>query len=372
MRRPLNGKALVVLYFALVLPLATVLPMGRNLYDFGSFYLSGTALLKGENPYDSDVFVREALGSGFLPTTPNLNPPLLLPLFAGLARLDPVFGFRLWLAISLASYFAAVWLLLRQYPPQRFVFVWAIMQAGAWHCLQLGQVYLLLSLIVTGAWLLLERDRRLEAGVLIGLLVAVKPNFILWPLLLLLRGYGRTTLVAAASALILSAGPALVYGPSIYAEWVAGITAHGDFVAFITNVSLVGVVARLGLTGRATEVILGAAAIVPVVMIVLSRRLGWKETSSLSLVAAMLASPIAWVGYTSLLVPAYLSRRWSRATTASAVLLAVPPMWVAAARLGSPLLNAIAGLIYPVALMLFVADILHDQNAHGSTASPMQ
>lgn len=156
---------------------------------------------------------------------------------------------------------------------------------------------MLLLLITAGAWVLLQRSRFLPAGVLIGLLVAIKPNFLVWPALLLLAGYWLPAVVAIAAALLVSLVPAILHGPGIYLDWY---TVHQTYytserIGWPVNTSLIGLATRYDLPA-----------------------MGYVSAFLL------LASPIAWVSYTVLLIPLFVRRRWSPLLVASAVLLAVP------------------------------------------------
>jgi hypothetical protein len=141
--------------------------------------------------------------------------------------------------------------------------------------LVLGQINILLTLIVTGALVLLRRGREAPAGALIALAVLVKPYaLILLPWLVARRRV--TALVAAGAGLMLVLLlPAVVYGPAgaleLHEEWwrtvsdtTAGTLTHSD------NVSIAGMFTKwLGagtaaslLTGILNLALLGAAAFV--------------------------------------------------------------------------------------------------------------
>ena len=70
------------------------------------------------------------------------------------------------------------------------------------------------------AWILLERKKEIWAGILIGLVVAMKPNFAVWPALLLLSGTYRPALASIATVAVVSAIPLAVFGPEIYRQWL--------------------------------------------------------------------------------------------------------------------------------------------------------
>ena len=57
-----------------------------------------------------------------------------------------------------------------------------------------------MSWAMTGAWLLMRRGDWLVAGILIGLVVAIKPNYALVPLVLFAAGHWRPAFTAGAAA----------------------------------------------------------------------------------------------------------------------------------------------------------------------------
>jgi hypothetical protein len=299
-----------------------------GLGDYASFVLAGEAHNRGWNPYASHAGLANELGLtlGFEDRlySPNLNPPLSVYPFALLADVDPDVS-RLWLrVVSGGVYLAACLGLLRAYPWQRrpLIVLWLLALAGFWYTLWMGQIYILLFGAGIGAWLLLERGQNpILAGVLIGVTVAIKPNFAVWPLLLLLAGHGRPALWCGVTALLISAVPLIIEGPGIYGQWLdaARDYSRGDIAA---NGSLAGSAARLGFEPAGYA--LGAA--VAVVAAVYARRLrpAAVEASGVALVVALLAGPLTWLGYTLFALPVLLSRRWGPWEVAVAASLVVP------------------------------------------------
>ena len=313
----------VILLIALVLGLglATLDPRSDYLGDYGAFLASGTAINHGLDPYTGEILARWMVISRLGASSPNLNPPIMLPLFAVLALLPPLLSFWLWRLFSALCYGAVIHLLRRRYAPPKCWLVVALMLAGFWYTLALGQVYSVLALIATTAWLLLPR-RPVLAGVAIGVLVAVKPNFAIWPLLLLVSGTWLPVLISGIVAAILSLVPALIYGPSIYRLWTHGLASYSG-VAEPLNASLPGLLARLGLPWLSLPAccILVAA----LMLTVWRRRPQVSQVSSLGLVASLVVSPLAWVGYTVMLLPVFWSSRSALAWPA-AIMLSVPPL----------------------------------------------
>lgn len=283
-----------------------------SLGDFGSFVASGQAANAGLDPYAvHPLTLRGSQGEPY----PNLNPPVLLPALQLLAHVDPQSAFRLWYAVSLALYILALALLARAYPLTPWRLLWALALAGLWFGLWLGQVYTLLALGAVAVWVLLPR-RPLWAGLLLGLLVAVKPNLAPWVGLLLLAGHWRPALAATGTAAALWLGALLAYGPAVYAQWLAAtstVTAFlvSDGAPWLVNLPLVGY-------PLAAALLLGAAVSC------------WRyrpeplAVSAIALPLVLVALPNSGIGYCLLLLPVLLSRPWSPLLTVAAALLLVP------------------------------------------------
>lgn len=183
------GKLAV--YTALLLIAAfnlyAVLPVPGMYHDWGAFLESGANANAGLDPYAR---------------TGNLTPPLVLPLFQFAAHFDPEASFRAWFISSILFYLAAYLLLIRaDSMSSPLQFAYALASAGLADMLLNGQIYSLLLLALASAWLVLRRPRLLVAGVCLGFLIAVKPNFGLILVFLLCAGHLRLALYAGISAL---------------------------------------------------------------------------------------------------------------------------------------------------------------------------
>ena len=207
-----------VLLVLLIIGLERSLPT-RELNDFGSFVASGRAAVDRDNPYGIHTLTFHVVLPGVDLWNPNLNPPASLPLFALLTLLEPARGFRVWWSLSLCCYAFVVLLLVRTSSGLRWqTALWAFALAGLWDTLSLGQIYLPLVLVAVVAWVFIEQGRRSLAGALIGIVVAMKPNFAVWPVLLLLAGHRTIALWAIGSAALLSLAPAAWLGTDPYWE----------------------------------------------------------------------------------------------------------------------------------------------------------
>lgn len=297
----------------------------QRLHDFGSFYESGRLARAGENPYGTGPLSNYALAGDARTYVPNLNPPVSVPLFALVARLGPAAAYRAWQVASLLAYLLALALAWRTYPervtPLRMA--WALALAPLWYTIALGQVYPFLVAAIAGAGWCFARRRPVAAGLLVGLVAAIKPNLLVWPGLLLLAGQVQAAVAAGGAFVALGALPVALYGPRIYAQWQAAQSA--TFVGLPAGgSSLPGVAALAGdarLGYLAAGILLVAAA-----LWAWCRRPDAGRVAGVGMAAGLLASPIAWWTYAILIVPPALSRRWHPATWLGALLF-VAPVW---------------------------------------------
>jgi len=292
---------------------------------FGSFWASGWAAAHQLNPY-------AAYPLTYTPGTPphakpvldlNLNPPTLLPLFEALSWFRPDDVVKIWTLLSVALYIGSAFLLVRKYEPQiqhRQV-IWLLLSWPVLNTLRIGQLYGLITALAVVAWILLEDNRQIAAGICIGILIACKPNYALWAVLLIFCRRER----AAATAAVVSAGlacvPLILYGPGIYLEWIHAIKVDPHW-AFTVDISISGFAARLGhrRVGEATSVLLLLFTLVFVIW----KRPSLRNTTGIALSVAMLASPLAWMHYALLLAGPLVRKRWNWLITA-AMLFLMPP-----------------------------------------------
>src|SRR4051812_44059580 len=270
----------------------------HGLWDFGSFVASGRAARDGLNPYGVYPLTAHVSLSGFESWNPNLNPPISAVLFQVFDWADPTVSLRTWWWVSLACYVITAVLVLRRFGRSQPVSLglWMFALAGFWDTLFLGQIYLPFVLASVVAWILLERGETVWAGVLIGLVVAIKPNFLVWPVLLFLSGHRTPAVVTLITAAVISAVPLAVYGPEVYQQWLELVASDSNRAAFLTNASLSGLAARAGVP--ALRLVFSAALLGSLALWAFWRRPSAMRASALALVASLLASPIGWIHYT--------------------------------------------------------------------------
>ncbi|HEY8381274.1 MAG TPA: glycosyltransferase family 87 protein [Microvirga sp.] len=356
------GRLALCLLFAWVIAgeLPRVQPSDL-LWDFGSFVASGRAAQEGLNPYGIHPLTFHVSLPGFEAWNPNLNPPISALLFQLFDSPDPHHSFRVWRWVSVAIYLAIVLLLLWRYPSHAPLplILWLFALAGFWDTLLLGQIYLPLVLAAVAAWLLLERGEGVFAGILIGLVVAIKPNFLVWPALLFLAGFYRPALVSGLVAGLISAIPLVLYGPEVYRQWFELIASDRERAFFLTNASFAGLAARAGLPVLGP--VLSLALLGGLAAWAFFLRPSVLRASALALVASLLASPLGWIHYTLFLLP-ILVAGWHRPALRLVSILLIVPVPFVIGQFEKPALTQLTiGSVYAWALVLCLGVLLLDE-----------
>jgi hypothetical protein len=299
---------------------------------------------------------------------PNLNPPVSVPFFTLLDKIEPQRSFRLWWSLSLWCYVGTLALLVRRYGagPGWLLVLWALALAGVWDTLALGQIYLPLVLASVGSWLLLERGRAVAAGILLGILVAVKPNFAVWPMLLILAGHYRAPIAAGATALVLMLVPIVLHGTLIYRQWMELIVTDTNRSAFLTNVSLPGLAQRMeaGVFGLT----LSLALLIGLSISAYRHRPSPLRASALGILGSLLASPIAWIHYTLFLLPLFFTTRMSALMLAAAALLVIPVPFLLRFIDAAPWVQLTIGSAYNWAVLLCLGGYVLNNRARRTPA----
>lgn len=296
---------------------------GTQLYDFGSFWASGRAALDGLNPYA--VYPETFRLPGTDTYHPNLNPPASLLLFAPLAWTDPWVTIEvLWWA-GLAAYagFVAVTLHRNPRPNAMLMGAWVLALPAFWDGIRMGQVYLPMMVGAAVAWHLMERGRPLAAAIVIGCLAALKPNLLVWPALLFIAGHRCMGVAAGLAFAAASLLPLLLFGTGVYLQWYEMLT--GDLAGrsgYFANATVVAVGVRAG--SQLLGLLLAALVLAWAVHLVWRARLSVMEVGAIGIGVAILVSPVAWMHYLLLLLPALLRMRWNRGIVIAAVAMAVP------------------------------------------------
>lgn len=325
----------VVLLACTVSLLINLLPFldGKDdLLDFGSFYAAGLKLENGENPYDPDseyIFEInfEKVGAGG--KMANLNPPISLVFFQMLPMFDPHNAMVTWQVVSFVLYAACAYLLAGAYrqniSPARIL--WVFVLAGFWHTIVLGQLYTLLLLCTALAWVWLKDGKFVLAGIAMGILVAIKPNFVIWPVFLLLSGYVASAVTSIVTSAVVSIVPILIWGTEVYRQWFSASALRVETLIMPGNSSIVGLTGRFD--NMSAGVILSFALALGLFVLAKYKTSSdmnrVEHISTLAVIASLLVSPISWPGYSILLLPIFFSlHKWTMPVIISAAILAIP------------------------------------------------
>jgi alpha-1,2-mannosyltransferase len=128
----------------------------------------------------------------------------------------------------------------------------------------------LMALLCTALWAR-SAGRGLLGGLLFGAACAVKPELLLLALLLLWRRDFRFALATIVSAVVLGFAPFLVLSPRAWNDfWTAWGFWANQFVAFLHNESVKGVLARLFTINPAVHPLVVAPAAVTIIWLVVA------------------------------------------------------------------------------------------------------
>ena len=341
--------------------------------DFESFWRSAYALRHHADLYRTGAAL------------PNLNPPVLAVLLAPLAELGVLTAYHVFALFGTVLVVGSViavaeWTRLRS--------VWAMVTVAALllssplqGTAALGQVYGLLAVALTAAWLAERRGRQGWSGVAIGLAVALKPSLaplLLWPVVRrrwpALGGGcptprsgrraldpgrpaldpGWRALGAALAAGAVAAAVGIVAGSwAATVEWLRLLGAF-QVTGFLDNDSLAALAVRFHQPAW-----LGFLAAGGLLGITLWRARRRPEHALWSITAAaLLLAPVAWNNYLVLLAPAVpllLARhRWRAALP----LLALPVIgieWALALPPGDSVLSRLGMSLYCGILLTYWA-----------------
>lgn len=187
--------------------------------DFLNFWMYGRAAWTPDpSRFYDPLLYKDALAALLGAAYPGQNwsyPPSIMLAAAAFGRLPYLVALLCWTALGLALF---VWVARRYAGDWRLLAAMLLSPAAAF-CLISGQ-----SSFVTAAMLLtifacLDRQPLL-AGILLGLLT-LKPQLgLLFPVMLAASGRWRVFLVASATALLIAAATAMIFGPQVWIDFV--------------------------------------------------------------------------------------------------------------------------------------------------------
>jgi hypothetical protein len=261
------------------------------------FWPASWRLLHGLSPYDRSW---QSIDQGVSYPYPALTPVAFVPF----ALLPKVVSDDLVTAINIAALLATLWICkVRDWRPYGLVLVLAPVVA-AW---QTANLTLVLGLGIAVVWR--KRDNPLIAGVLLAVLISLKP--FVWPVavfLLATRRYRALAYGMAAGLLI-----------NLFAWGIVGfnqIGAYESLTRAVTNFqyragyTITALALRLGAgNGVAYAIGIALAILAMAACLYAGRRGDERAALTLGVAACLLATPVLWVHYFALLlVPLALGR----------------------------------------------------------------
>lgn len=369
---PLLGAAfcLLVYYFTIIFQTLASFKSPLPLFDYGSLYASVYAWVHHLNPYlDYPLTYHPALDvRGMFVPAVNLNPPVSLYLFRPIIAVGPIASAELWALVSVCLFIVSVALIIRANPNPalRTRILLVLGMGGVWYTFELGQMYMVLLLLTVIAWLAFRRNAFVTAGLAIGILCALKPTFLVWPVLLILSRHRKAGIsafltFATASVLPLASGD----GVELYRLWAAACKGFRG-IPLPSNSAIVAMFARLdpytGIThyyrdlGYALTIIM----LLAVAWIAFNKAPDVYRTSEIALIVSLLAGPVSWTGYTVVLIPMLYERQLNALMRIGWIILCIPLHVLAWIALSSPAQFAIAGSPYFYGLVLIGASLTYE------------
>ena len=317
--------------------------------------------LKAQHPAGAEVL---AGGDGLVPLYRRVAwtyAPVLAWLFAPFGSLPPSQGALLYLAVGILAVVAATALLahLSPSPERRWVPLALFLVNGPLiYSVKLGNTTHLVLLALVGVVVLLRHERSLLAGVLLGVSSMVKLPLLLIIVWLAARRRWTAAVSAVATIALILLLSLLEFGSGMVREWfvccigthsrqpVASFnvqTLHAFTVRLMTGTDFLGDFKLVPMTAPLLWVRYFALALIVGAIIIAARSPRTRHwdllTFSITLVVAIVASPLAWSHYHSmLLLPFTLyfmgvlglarDRFTTRAMIISTVLCSLPVMYL--------------------------------------------
>ena len=193
--------------------------------DFVEYWASGTQLLHGADPYDTDAILQLERSVGFPPHDPALimwNPPSALLLVLPLGLLPPAAGDMLWLLLLVFSLTVSVRIVWSAHGRPQGNLQWLAYTFGpALACLLAGQIslFILFGLVLFLRWHL---SRPFLAGASLWLCMLKPHLFLPFGVVLLVWsiGTGRYKVLAGTvTALAVSTGIVCLLDPAVWSQY---------------------------------------------------------------------------------------------------------------------------------------------------------
>jgi Glycosyltransferase family 87 len=300
--------------WALVLELPRFVGMVRHdpaVTDFRLFYAAAQV---GRIWGWSDIYDPARLHSALLPfgqadsvITADFtyaNPPLLALIAAPLTALPLPAAFYIWTAINIAA-FATAWLMACPSSGLGRVAI-LLVSLALWptiFSIERGQPVLIVYALAIGCWWMAARRREVEAGILLALALAIKPQDVaLLPAVLFLCGFRRAAAWWLLTTTALWAGFALLIGPNGLGAYLGAIAwaASGPGYTASPLTAPLGPAASL----LAGQILFAALALAGV----WRQRRSWRVAFAIGLVGTMVSAVhLHEYDYVGLIVAAWLA-----------------------------------------------------------------
>jgi hypothetical protein len=345
--------------------------LGSNGHPYkvlGSFWISGWAAAHHLDPYAIYPLTWKFQQTGVLINDINLSPPCMLPVFELLSRLTIPAAIKIWTFASLLQFLGGVGLILVALKGkiQKRKILWLILSSSVLMTLWLGQDYSMAFFLACLVWLLFQSNRMDASAIVVGIIVAMKPNFGFWPVMLFLAGHRRAAAISTSTAIVLSALPILIYGPSVYLQWLHTAALPVPHFIFPSDISLVGLFSRMGFH---TTGIIGAVLVALALLFYVWRaRPTQIETAVIAICAGILCAPLAWYYYILIAAPFFAtSKSWGWYETLTAVLLALPSL----GPVPDPIPNSLRSLPQLLGLALLLKSFMRNGSRSVSNCTAM-
>lgn len=294
---------------------ATLLANDPTANDFRLDYAAARVGLTDGWPHTYDLDRLQSVSEQLAPNAGHIasyftfvNPPLLAWVVAPLTALPLPVAFVVWSIVNVAAFVAAWRLVSAGESFERYTIL--ILSLAVWpvvYAVERGQPVLIGFALAAACWWMASRQRDVEAGILLALAWALKPqDFLLLPAVLLLCGHARAALWWLASSAALWLAFAFALGPNglgAYLGILAWIQANVDYRAgMLTALDIPGPL----LLYQAVLILVSLAA-------VWRQRHEWDTAFAIGLTGTILASPrVLAYDYVALVVAAWLVLRQPR------------------------------------------------------------
>jgi hypothetical protein len=239
-------------------------------------------------------------------------------------------------------------------PTSSFFVLWLFAIAGFWQTVEVGQIYIPLLLVTFLGLDNLKKNKPIVAGILIGLLIAIKPQFALWAVLLFFTDQRRVSIVSAVTFILAGLIPLLVFGTEVYVQWLRAIAAYNGLLLPGSS-SLQSLFAHLDIPILGS--VLGVILVLCIMLFVVKKKISGMEASMIGLASIPLISPYSWCGYTLFLLPIFFDNgQWSWRKKLAAGLLTVPFLLLLGFYTKAKILFVLFGWVYGWAAVLLLLD----------------